>query len=184
MYHVDLVPALLIYQARIFQYAEHHDFNSVVYYDAAIRTRMANNPVMHWDDQFPDKFNSFLGREGGRRKYGTAAAALYFIRNQPGHFALSCSLRGPYPNRFYPFPPTPNLPRRYWGASELHAVQLPSGLTANFRPQKQRIQFCGQYNKYGRCSAGCHPATPKCNRPDCERSHPGRTCSSFTQLNF
>ena len=37
VYHLDIVPALLIYQARICQYAEHHDFNSVVYYDAAVR---------------------------------------------------------------------------------------------------------------------------------------------------
>ena len=46
VYHSDLVPALLIYQARICQYAEHHDFNSVVYYDAAVHTRIANNPEM------------------------------------------------------------------------------------------------------------------------------------------
>ena len=63
VYHPDLVPALLIYQARICQYAEHQDFNSVVCYDAAVRTRIANNPDMHWDDQFPDEFNSFLGGE-------------------------------------------------------------------------------------------------------------------------
>ena len=63
-------------QARIkCQYAEHHDFNTVVYYDAAVRTRIANNPDMHWDDQFPDDFNSFLG---GGKKYGTAAATLTF----------------------------------------------------------------------------------------------------------
>ena len=48
VYHPDLVPALLIYQARICQYAEHQDFNSVVCYDAAVRTRIANNPNMHW----------------------------------------------------------------------------------------------------------------------------------------
>ena len=40
VYRLDVVPALLIYQARICQYAEHHDFNLVVYYDAAVRTRI------------------------------------------------------------------------------------------------------------------------------------------------
>ena len=41
VYHPDLVPALLLYQARICQYPEHLGFNSVVYYDAADRTRIA-----------------------------------------------------------------------------------------------------------------------------------------------
>ena len=50
VYHPDVVPALLIYQARICQYAEHQDFNSVVCYDSAVRTRIANNPDMHWND--------------------------------------------------------------------------------------------------------------------------------------
>ena len=73
VYHPDVVPALLIYQARICKYAEHHDFNSVIYYDAVVCTRTANKPDMQWDDQFPDEFNSFLG---GGEKYGTAAATL------------------------------------------------------------------------------------------------------------
>ena len=107
VYHPD---ALLIYQARICQYAEHQDINSVVCYDAGVRTRIANNPDMHWVDQFPDRFNSFLRG----KKYGTAAAPLCFVCNQPGHFAASCSLRSPYANRFHasPPPPTPNFPRR------------------------------------------------------------------------
>ena len=76
VYHPEVVPTLLIYQARISQYAEHHDFNSVVYYDAAVRTRIANNTDMHWDDQFPDEFKSFLG---GKTYGTTAAAALCFV---------------------------------------------------------------------------------------------------------
>ena len=80
--------------------------------------------------------------------------------NQPGHFAASCSLGSPYPNRFHPFPPNSQLPQEISGGQST-AVQPPSGPTANFRPQMQ-IQFCGQYNKYGRCAAGCHPATHKC----------------------
>ena len=73
VYHPDLVPALLTYQARICQYAEHQDFNSVVCYDAAVHTRIANNPDMHWDDQFPDEFNAFLGE----KKYVTPVAPLF-----------------------------------------------------------------------------------------------------------
>ena len=76
----------------------------MVYYDAAVHTRIANNPDIHWDDQFPGEFNSFL-QEGGGKKYGTAAAALHFVCNQPGYFAASCSLRSPYPDRFHAFPP-------------------------------------------------------------------------------
>ena len=37
----------------------------------------------------------------------------YVLCNQPGHFAASCSPRSPHPNRFHPFPPNPNFPRRY-----------------------------------------------------------------------
>ena len=73
VYHMDVVLALLIYQARICQYAEHHDFNSVVYYDGTVCTRIAGNPDIHWDDQFPDELNSLIG---GGEKYRTAAAAL------------------------------------------------------------------------------------------------------------
>ena len=172
VFHPDAVPALLIYQATT--------LTIVVYYDAAVRTRIANNPDMHWDEQFPDEFNSFLGREKNR----TAAAALCFICNHPGHFAASCSLRSPYPDRFYPpLPPTLNFPRRYREASPLQyspfLVPLPI-----FVPKCKKLQFCGQYNKYGRCSDGCHPATHKCNRPGCGGSHPGRTCPSLSLTNF
>ena len=135
---------------------------------------------MHWGDQFPDEFNSFLG--GGGEKYGTAAAALCFACNQPGYFAASCSLRSPYPDRFHAFPPNSQLPQEVSGAQS-NAAQPPSGTTANFCPQMQRTQFCGQYNKYGKCSAGCQPATCKCNRPSCGGSHQGRTCPSFTKFN-
>ena len=177
VYHPDLVPALLIYQARICQYAEHQDFNSVVCYDAAVCTRIANNPNMHWDDQFPDEFNSFLGG----KKHVTPAVPLCFVCNQPGHFAASCSLRSPYPNRFRAFPPNSQFPQEVSGAQS-NAPQPSSGTIANFHPQMQRSRFCGQYNKYGKCSAGCHPATHKCNRPGCGGSHPGRTCPSFTKF--
>ena len=177
VYHPDLVPALLIYQARICQYAEHQDFNSVVCYDAAVCTRIANNPNMHWDDQFPDEFNSFL--EG--KKYVTLAAPLCFVCNQPGHFAASCCLRSPYSNRLHAFPPNSQLPQEVSGAQS-NAAQPPSGTIANFRPQTQRSRFCGQYNKYSKCSAGCYPATHKCNRPGCGGSHPGRSCPSFTKF--
>ena len=116
----DVVPALPIYQARICQYAEHHDFNSVVCYDAAVHTRIANNPDMHWDDQFPDKFNSFLGG----KKYGTTAAPLCFVCNQTGHFAASCFLRSAYPNSFHTFPPNSQLPQEVSGAQS-NAAQPP-----------------------------------------------------------
>ena len=104
--------------------------NFVVYYDAAVCARIANNPDMHWDDQFPDESNSFLGG----KKYGTAAAALCFLCNQPGHFAASCSLRSPYPNRFHPFPPNSQLPQEISGAQS-NAAQPPSGTPANFVPK-------------------------------------------------
>ena len=42
VFHPDAVPALLIYQATT--------LTIVVYYDAAVRTRIANNPDMHWDE--------------------------------------------------------------------------------------------------------------------------------------
>ena len=79
VYHPDVVPALLIYQARICQYAEHHDFNSLVYYDAEVRTRIADNPDMHWDDQFPDEFNSFLG---GRNMEQLLQPYVLFVTSQ------------------------------------------------------------------------------------------------------
>ena len=79
VYHPDVVPALSIYQARICQYAEHHGFNSMVYYDAAVCTRIANNPDMHWDDQFPDKFNSFLG---GRNMEELLQPHVLFVTSQ------------------------------------------------------------------------------------------------------
>ena len=46
--------------------------------------------------------------------------------NQPGHFAASCSLRSPYPNRFHAFPPNSQLPQEVSGA-QLNAAQPPSG---------------------------------------------------------
>ena len=92
------------------------------------------------------------------------------------------SLRSPYPNSFHPFPSASNLPRRYQEASQLqdspHLVKLPI-----FVPKCKKIQFCGQYNKNGRCSAACHPVTHRCNKPGCGGSHPGRTCPSFTKFN-
>ena len=39
-----------------------------------------------------------------------SCCSLVFVCNQPGHFAASCSLRSPYPNRFHAFPPNSQLP--------------------------------------------------------------------------
>ena len=111
VYHPDVVTTLLIYQARICQYAEHQDLNSVVCYDAAVHTRIANNTDMHWDDQFPDEFNSFLG---GRNMEQLLHPDV--VCNQPGHFAASCSLRSSYPDRFHVFSPNSQLPQEVSGA--------------------------------------------------------------------
>ena len=105
VFHPQLIPKLLAYQARICQYAEHHNFSSVVCYDAAVRTRIANNPDLLWDDQFPDEFNSFL--EG--RHSNTAYSATCFVCQMPGHVAASCPLRSTYPTRPPPVPPQPTL---------------------------------------------------------------------------
>ena len=79
VYHPAVVHVLRIYQARICQYAEHQDFNSVVCYDAAVRTKIANNPDMHWDDQFPDEFNSFLGGGGGEEICNTCCTLMFCV---------------------------------------------------------------------------------------------------------
>ena len=162
-----------------------YSFTRIVWYDAAFRSTIANNPEMRWDDQFPDGFNSFV--IGGKAPSQSQVSC--FNCSKPGHYASSCPIKSVESRRFpnpqdQRSPAMQSVPTIVTNQALSHANNFHPSSASLSCPPSQRSQLCNQFNKYGSCMAGCAPSCHGCNSPGCGGDHPGRACPSLYKFQY
>ena len=151
-FHPELLPQLMAYQASMCHYASKYSIAHVLSYDVNVHQAIATDPSLRWDDWHDTEFDKFLR--------GNAVPSCFHC-NRYGHYVPSCPLK-PAESGMKPQP----LSRE--------PMTRPQG---NFHPQPSvPAKLCSEYNKIGKCDAGCPAAAHRCNHSGCGGNHPGFQC--------
>ena len=151
-FHPELLPQLMAYQASMCHYASKYSIAHVLSYDVNVRQAIATDPLLRWDDRHDTEFDKFL--------QGNAVPSCFYC-NRYGHYAPSCPLK----------PAESGMKARPLSREPMTHPQ------GNFHPQPSvPAKLCSEYNKIGKCDAGCPAAAHRCNRSGCGGNHPGFQC--------
>ena len=133
-------------------YASKYSIPHVLSYDANVHQAIATDPSLRWDDRHDTEFHKFLR--------GNTAPSCFYC-NRYGHYAPSCPLK----------PAGSSIKTQPLSKEPMTHAQ------GNFCPQSPVTpRLCSEYNKSGKCDAGCPAAAHRCNRSECSGNNPGFQC--------
>ena len=151
-FHPELSAQLMAYHTSMCHYTSKHSIPHVLSYDANDRQAIATDPSLRWDDRHNTEFDKFL--------QGNAAPSGFHC-NWYGHYAPSSPLK----------PAESGIKTRPLSKEPMTHAR------GNLRPQfPVTPKLCSEYNKSGKCDAGCPAAARRFNRSGCSGNHPGFQC--------